>query len=161
MELDELIPPEALRKPGDGEDSNQRERIAVCVELAMRNLQHGRVRAEGEQSETVHCFGSGDDTLYALEDGGGRLMMGRGVGRDGEGCIYCLVGTSSVGLLLLLDDGEMIPAEAFEGATELTLCSVYQDDQVHNVVLVQHYKALEDVPAQYRPAQPFLQFTEQ
>ncbi|HXW38727.1 MAG TPA: hypothetical protein VEJ44_03450 [Acidimicrobiales bacterium] len=158
----ELLPPEVVDDPDTGDDLNGDELIASCVELAMKNLQHRRVRVEPGQEETpVYFFGSGNSALYAIEDGGGRLMMGRGVGRDGEGCIYCLVGAGSVALLAVLETGELSPAEAFDDAGDLTLCSVYQAGQVDNVVMVQHYRSVQDVPLEYRPGQPFLQFTDE
>jgi hypothetical protein len=150
--------------------------VASRVELAMENLQHHQVRAEPDQEQDpLYCLGSGDATLYAIEDGGKRLIIGRGVGRDGEGCIYCLVGTSSPALLAMLDTGEVAPTEAFNDAAELTLCSVFQADHtprrhfrlralnrpVSNVVLVQHYQRIQDVPIEYRPGQPFLLFTDE
>jgi hypothetical protein len=150
--------------------------VALYVELAMENLQHLQVRGEPARGQDpLHCFGSGDTTLYAIEDGTKRLIIGRGVGRDGEGCAYCLVGTSSPALLSRLTAGEMAPSEAFQDANELTLCSVFQAEHaprrhfrlsalnrpVSNVVLVQRYKKIHDVPVEYRPGQPFLQFTDE
>lgn len=155
---------------------NDETLVASSVELAMQSLQHHQVRPEPDSEENPPwCFGSGDATFYVIEDGIKRLMIGRAVGRDGEGCIYCLVGTSSPSLLALLDAGELGPAEAFDDAAELTLCSVFQSDhaprghfrlsalnrQVSNVVLLQHYKRIDDVPVEYRPGQPFLQFTDE
>lgn len=177
-DLEELLYPEpavvddAATAAGDEDDEAL---VASHVELAMKKLQHHQGRAEPDQDEDpLYCFGSGDATLYAIEDGARRLMIGRGVGRDGEGCIYCLVGTSSPALLAMLDSGEMAPTEAFDDAAQLTLCSVFQADQmpprhfrltalnqpVSNVVVVQHYKRIQEVPVEYRPGQPFLRFTD-
>jgi len=168
--------PAVLGDPATPEDDHHEAVVASYVELAMRALQHHRVHPEpGQQEDPLYCFGSGDATVYAIEDGMQRLMVGRGVGRDSQGCIYCLVGASSQALLAMLDNGETPPTEAFHEAGELTLCSVFQADHsprrhyrltalnqpVSNVVLVQYYKRIEDVPVAYRPGQPFLQFTEE
>jgi hypothetical protein len=157
-------------------DENDEALVASHVEVAMQNLQRHQVWAEpGQGEDPLHCFGSGDATVYAIEDGVKRLIIGRGVGRDGEGCIYCLVGTSSPALLAMLGTGAVTPSEAFGDAAELTLCSVFQADHaprrhyrltalnrpVSNVVLVQHYKRIQDVPVEYRPGQPFLHFTDE
>ncbi len=177
-DLDE--PPEAeppvAGNPAAAGDENDESLVASHVELAMKILQHHQVRADPDQQDHhLHCFGSGDAALYAIEDGVKRLIIGRGVGRDGEGCIYCLVGTSSPALLATLNAGEVAPTEAFDDAAELTLCSVFQADHaplrhfrltalnrpVSNVVLVRHYKRIRDVPVEYRPGQPFLQFTDE
>jgi len=176
-DLDELQDPEpAVVGDPAAVDENAEALVASHVELAMENLQHHQVRAEPDQEEDpLYCFGFGDDTLYAIEDGVKRLIIGRGVGRDDEDCIYCLVGTSSPALLAMLDTGEVAPTEAFHDATELTLCSVFQADDapsrhfrlnalnrpVSNVVVVQHFKRIQDVPVEYRPGQPFLQFTDE
>jgi hypothetical protein len=161
-------------EPTDGEDHDAL--VPSHVELAMETLRHHQGRAEPDDEEDpLYCFGSGDATLYAIKDSVKRLMIGRGVGRDGEGCIYCLVGASSPALLGMLDTGETAPDEAFDDASDLTLCSVFQADHapgrhfrltalnrpVSNVVLVQHYKRIQDVPVEYRPGQPFLQFTDE
>jgi len=159
------------------EDEPDEALVASCVELAMQNLQRHKVRiAESDEEEDpLRCFGSGDAAVYAIEDGAKRLMIGRAVGRDGQGCIYCLVGTGSPELLAMLDSGEVAPTEAFDDATELTLCTVFQADEaprrpfrlaalnrpVSNVVLVERYRRMKDVPAEYHPGQPFLQFTEE
>jgi hypothetical protein len=160
----------------DGDGGNDDYLVVSHVELAMRDLQRHRVRVETGQGEnSVYRFGSGDSMLYAIEDGGDRLMIGRGVGRDDEHCIYCLVGTSTPALLAMLDTGEVAPNEAFDHAAELTLCSVFQaghtprrhfrltalNQQVSNVVLVQRYKRFDDVPVEYRPGQPFLHFADE
>lgn len=175
---DELLDlePAADSDPGTAGDEGDEALVPSHVELAMENLQHHQVRAEaGQEEDPLYCFGSGDATLYAIEDGAKRLIIGRGVGRDAEGCIYCLVGTTSPALLTMLGSGEVAPTEAFHDAAELTLCSVFQADHtprrhfrltalnrpVSNVVLVQHYKKIQDVPVEYRPGQPFLLFTDE
>ncbi|HYA69525.1 MAG TPA: hypothetical protein VED63_12405 [Acidimicrobiales bacterium] len=176
-EFDELLElePAAVGDLAAAVDENDEALLAPYVALAMKNLQHHRARAESDQEDPLHRFGSGNATLYAIEDGVKRLMIGRGVGRDAEGCIYCLVGTCSPALLARLDTGAVAPTEAFDGAAELALCSVFQADHtpgrpfrltalnrpVSNVVLVQHYKRFQDVPVEYRPGQPFLQFTDE
>jgi hypothetical protein len=180
--LDERLGPEPAADGGGGAgagaagDEGDDARVPSHVELAMENLQHHQARAEpGHEEDPLYCFGSGDATLYAIEDGTKRVIIGRGVGRDAEGCIYCLVGTSSPALLAMLGTGEVAPTEAFHDAAELTLCSVFQADHtprrhfrltalnrpVSNVVLVQHYKRIQDVPIEYRPGQPFLRFTDE
>jgi hypothetical protein len=168
--------PAVVGNPAAGSAESDEALVASHVELAMENLQHHQARAEPDREEDpLYCFGSGDATLYAIEDGAKRLIIGRGVGRDGEGCTYCLVGTSSPALLAMLDRGEVAPTEAFHDAAELTLCSVFQADHtprrhfrlsalnrpVSNVVLVQHYQRIQDVPIEYRPGQPFLLFTDE
>ena len=175
--LDELQDPEpaVVDDPAAAVDEDAEALVASHVELAMENLQRHQVRAgrDGEE-DPLYCFGFGDDTLYAIEDGADRLIIGRAVGRDSEGCIYCLVGAGSPALLDMLDNGEVALTEALDDAAELTLCSVFQADDapgqhfrltalnrpVSNVVLVQHYKRIQDVPVEYRPGEPFLQFTD-
>jgi hypothetical protein len=176
-DLDEHLDPEpaVVGNSAAAGDEYDEALVASYVELAMKNLQHHQVKAEPGQEDPPYSFGSADATLYAIKDGVRRLMIGRAVGRDGGGCIYCLVGTSPPTLLARLDTGEVAPTEAFDDAAELTLCSVFQADHaprlhsrlaarnrpVSNVVLVQHYKRIQDVPMEYRPGQPFLQFADE
>ncbi len=174
--LEESGPEPGVVDQPDAGDEIDEAVVASHVEEALRNRQHHQGRAEhGEEEDRLSCFGSGDETVYVIEDGLKRVMVGRGVGRDSEGCIYCLVGASSPVLLGMLDAGQVAPAEAFDDATELTLCSVFQADHaptrhfrltalnrpVSNVVVVQHYKRLKDVPAEYAPGQPFLLFADE
>ena len=163
------------RDPVPQGDDDEEGLVATHVELAMDSLRHHHGRAEpGDEPDPLYCFGSGDAVLYVLEDGDTRLLVGRGVGRDYEGCVYCLVGSGPPGLLAALQSGDVPPVEAFDHATEFTLCSVYQADDtprlqfrlsalnrpVSNVVRVQHYKKIEDVPVEYGPGKPFLRFTD-
>jgi hypothetical protein len=37
---------------------------------------------------------------------------------------------------------------------------VFQDDMVTNVVLIQHYDRIGDVPSEYRSPSPFFVFTD-
>jgi len=160
-DLEEILEPAGVGGPAMAEGGSDEAFLASYVKLAMKNLQHHRAHVERDQDELpFYAFGSGDSTVYAIEDGVDRLMIGRGVGRDGEGCIYCLVASSSPAMLAMLDRGEVSPTEVFDYATELTLCSVFHADQINNVILVQRYKTIEDVPVEYRPGQPFLRFTE-
>ena len=150
-------PDAAGQEPDEGDD----DPLAPYVELAMKNRQHGRAHniEPRQDDDPLYCFGSGDATVYAMEDGRSGLMIGRAVGRDTEGCVFCLVGASRTAMLTMLDDGEVPPTEAFDDARDLSLCSVFEDVGVDNVVLVQHYRRLRDVPAEYLPGQPFLEFT--
>lgn len=160
VDLGDALEPVTAEDPGTTDDEDDEALVASCVELAMKNLQHHRVRVErGQEEVPVYCFGSDDATLYAIEDGVERLMIGRGVGRDSEGCVYCLVAATSSAMLAMLDSGEVAPDEAFDHATELTLCSVFEADLANNVILVQHYRSIEDVPVEYRLGEPFLRFT--
>jgi hypothetical protein len=160
-DLEEILEPAQVGDPAMPEGGSDEAPLASYVELAMKNLQHHRAPVGLDHDEaSFYGFGSGDSSVYAIEDGVDRLMIGRGVGRDGEGCIYCLVASSSPAMLAMLDRGDVSPIEVFDYATELTLCSVFRADQITNVILVQRYKTIEDVPVEYRPGQPFLRFSE-
>jgi hypothetical protein len=160
-DIEEILEPAEVGDLVMAEGGSDEAPLASYVELAMKNLQHHRAHVELDQDEVpLYGFGSGDSTVYAIEDGVDGLMIGRGVGRDGEGCIYCLVASSSPAMLAMLDRGEVSPTEVFDYATELTLCSVFHADQIINVILVQRYKTIEDVPVEYRPGQPFLRFAD-
>lgn len=141
-------------------DSSGADKIRSTVVMAMNNWKHSSLTTESEaDGPTEFVFGSGDSTVYAIENGRDHAMIGRAVGQDAAGCVYCLVGRVPVGDIQEL--GETHPEAAFNNARDISLSSVFQDDQVKNVVLIQHYNRVDDVPIEYRPPSPFLMFTDQ
>ena len=59
-----------------------------------------------------------------------------------------------------LEAGDLTGAELLADARDISLCGVFVDEQdASNVLLVQHYRRPRDVPADYLPPTPFLEFT--
>ena len=104
-------------------------------------------------------IGSGTSTLYAIDDGPDHCMIARFVGTDSDGCAYCLVARITLDEFRALDGGALSPDDAFDGAHDLALSSVFESDAASNVVDVEHFRHISDVPADYLPPSPLIEFT--
>lgn len=136
--------------------------IPRAVITAMTNWKHSSTSKEPDDpGPTEYSLGSGDAALYAVDDGNEHRMIARAVGRDDDGCIYCLVARITLDRFRQLRDGAAAAEGAFDDARDYSLSSVFVDDQATNVVLVQHYDRIEDVPVEYRPPSPFYLFTDE
>jgi hypothetical protein len=106
-------------------------------------------------------LGVGDDAVYFIDDGRTHCMVGRRVGQTSDGCVYCLVGRIKLGEFEDIMQGRSRAAQAFSDAHDVALCGVFEDDsQASDVILVQHYAHSGDVPAEYLPSNPFIEFDE-
>jgi hypothetical protein len=108
------------------------------------------------------CLGSGDGAVYVIDDGRHHVMLGRRVGGVAGECEYCLVGRATRGRYDELRANTAGLADAFDGATELTLCGVAVEENIlsSNVFDVDRYDDAADIPAQYRPGTPYLELSE-
>jgi hypothetical protein len=165
-----LIPDQPLATADDpmgdplpvGTDSDADTTIQAAVLTAMNNWKHSSLATETEEDgPTEYVLGSGDSALYVIDDGKDHCMIGRAVGEDGDGCIYCLVARISLDRYVALRDDGLRSEDGFADSRDVSLCSVFMDDEVSNVVLIRHYKRIEDVPSEYRPPSPFLRFTDE
>jgi hypothetical protein len=128
---------------------------------AMRVRMHSHRHPDaGEEGRVRRRLGTGDDTLYVIDDGLDHCMVGRRVGRASDGCTYCLVARISVDEYSDLEAGEVAPADAFTDAKDISLCGVFEEEQAANVFLVQHYAHAGEVPSDYLPPSPFIEFTD-
>lgn len=86
-------------------------------------------------------------------------MVGRRVGVSPDGCTYCLVANIDLGAYWRLANGDRPLVEAFSDARQLSLCAVYEAEQgASNVVEVEHFSRVRDVPAEYLPPHPIISF---
>jgi hypothetical protein len=89
-------------------------------------------------------------------------MVGRRVGQAPDGCTYCLVARISIYRYLDLANADVLLEEAFSEARDLSLCAVFADEHgASNIVPIQHYKKVGDIPVEYLPPSPFLDFTDE
>ncbi len=140
----------------DGEDD-----IPPAPLWAMKVRMHTRRHSEpGEEGRIRRCLGEGDDALYVIDDGPDHCMVGRRVGRASDGCTYCLVARVPLDRYVDLVAGDVVAAEAFSGARDISLCGVFEADRAANVFVVQHYRHQRDVPFDYLPPSPFIEFTD-
>ena len=120
------------------------------LHLTLTRRDEDRVRA---------CLGEGDGAVYVIDDGGKHNMVSRLVGADEDGSTYCLVGRITGEIYDRCATGESPPEDIFAQSRDLALCSVFAaPDAVSNVLVVETYATVDDVPPEYLPPQPFLEF---
>jgi hypothetical protein len=106
-------------------------------------------------------LGEGDGAVYVIDDGGRHTMVSRLVGMDEDGSTYCLVGRIKGDAYDRYAIGDADTDDIFDDARELALCSVFAvPDAVSNVIVAETYRSVADVPPEYLPPQPFLEFVE-
>jgi hypothetical protein len=127
-----------------------------------RHIQWHLLPSHERHQRLRECVGAGDDALYFIDDGAHHVMVGRRVGAKAEECEYCLVGRQPRRLFDDLVARTVPPAAAFEGAEEITLCGVAEEEAVlsSNVFDVTRYADGAEIPAEYRPGAPFIAFDE-
>jgi hypothetical protein len=143
--------------PGPSEDD-----LAVAVLGAMHNRMHSNHRlAPGEDGYIRHTVGDGDDAVLVIDDGPDHCMVGHAVGQAPDDCFYALVARIALDQYADVLSGDLDPTELFTDARDISLCGVVvEEDEVSNVFLVQHYRRVRAVPADYLPGSPFLEFTD-
>lgn len=153
------IAPEPL--VGGDEDSplDQGEEEGPIPAVALRVLKehrHGQWHVRGGHHHLREAAGSGDLTLYLIDDGTSHAVVGRFVGFSAEGCDYYLVGRVSLHDARSLLDRRLDPADVFSNAQELTLCGSTDVPDVlsANVFDVARYGSAEEIPAAYRVGEP-------
>lgn len=134
---------------------------------AMKYRQHGQWHLlgrhhRGSPERIRDKVGEGDDAVYVIEDGDEHAILGRQVGVSPDGCDYCLVGRVPVGRYPDLRDGKTAPARAYDDARDIALCGVVNVPETlsANVFDVTDYASLAEVPREYLPGSPFIQFKE-
>lgn len=149
---------------GDGGDDTAEgeDDIPPAPLWAMTNRMHSLRRTEpGEESYIRRRVGDDDDALYVIDDGADHCMIGRRVGHAPDGCVYCLVARITLEQYADLVAGELTARDVFSDARDISLCGVFEEEgAASQVFLVQHYRRPRDVPADYLPPNPFLEFTD-
>jgi hypothetical protein len=117
----------------------------------------------GSRSDTVFrtVLGDESDPVYILDDGAKHHMVGRQVGVDQEGLKYFLIGRITMGVYehFAIDGADI--AGIFDEADDLCLCSVYEATEgPSNVLLVRSYEGIDQVPGDYVPPNPLIQFAD-
>lgn len=58
-----------------------------------------------------------------------------------------------------IENGEATVVDVFSDARDISLCGVYEEEgMASEVILVQHYPHFADVPTDYLPPSPFIEF---
>lgn len=99
--------------------------------------------------------------LFAIDDGKYHCMIGRLVGQSPDGCTYSLVGRISLNDYDRLDAGQIPLDDAFSHAKDIGLCGVYNGEpETSNVIVVEAYRHSKNVPTEYLPPSPFVEFSD-
>ena len=146
--------PSSRSTPLDSGESD--EAMPKAVLWAMEDRRHSSVRPERTTRRQV---GSGNSTLYAIDDGLEHYMIGRLVGTDADGAVYCLVARITARRFDDLEAAVVPLDDAFGDASDIELTSVFQDQSVSNVVNVGHYRRAQEIPPEYLPPSPAQRFT--
>jgi hypothetical protein len=138
------------------------EGVPAAPLWAMKDRRHSFAQQELGDAERVRSsFGEGDAAVYFIDDGRTHCMVGRRVGETPEGFVYCLVGRIKLDAYEDLVEAVVPVEEAFSEAHDIALCGVFVDEAgTSDVTLVHHYAHPRDVPGEYLPPSPFIEFTE-
>ena len=151
---------EAGENGGDITGAGGEDGIPAAPLWAMKTRMHSLRRLEpGDEDRIRDQLGSGDEAVYFIDDGPDHCMVGRRVGHASDGCVYCLVARISLERYADLVAGDVDLTEAFADARDISLCAVFEAEQTApNVILVQHYRRPRDVPGDYLPPSPYIEF---
>jgi hypothetical protein len=126
----------------------------------MKYLQHGHLFSKAE-SVLRESYGDGDHAVYVMDDGRKHCLISRLVGTSREGCVYPLVGRITIESYERLVDDHTLTDRIFEEAEDLCLCAVFEArEAVSNVSVVRSFASVDEVPPEYLPPGPTLQFTD-
>ena len=135
--------------------------IPPCPLWAMKRRRHiqWHLLPAHERHERIRdVVGTGDDTVYVIDDGRHHVMLGRRVGAARAECEYCLVGRVEHGVYEELRQGRTSATKAFAAAHELVLCGVAVEEDIRssNIFDVARYERFDQVPAEYAPGAAYL-----
>lgn len=125
---------------------------------AMKERRHEQFFHFGHPERIRARVGEGDAAVYAIDDGSHHCMLGRRVGATLDGCVYSLVARVSRSTFDSLRDGSIDGRQAFLEAHEAGLSGTVEEPGVSNIFDVDYYQHGEDIPADYLPPSPFIEF---
>lgn len=154
-----LVDP-VLSTPLDS-DASSEEAIPASLLWAIKDRKHHHRLFEPTEPGYVRTgAGDADPALYFVDDGLDHCMVGRLVGSSSDGCEYCLVARISSYRCEELLNAVIAVDEAFSEARDICLCCVFRDDRTSDVTVVEHYRHAADIPREYLPPSPFIEFTD-
>ena len=138
--------------------------VPATLLWSMKFLRHGRSGPDRGVEDADRIRWSSDDeeprsAVYAIDDGYGHCMVGRLVGASPDGATYCLVARVKHLDFDEVRGGWAAAADLFSLAKEFALTAV-SEGSVSNVVRVAGYRRYRDVPAEYLPPSPYIEFDE-
>lgn len=103
-------------------------------------------------------LGSGDDTVYVMDDGHHHCIVGRHIGQTGDGCSYSLVARVSRAQYEALAGGSASARDLLAQGKGRALYGVVDDGPASNVFLVGTFGTATPVPDDYLPPHPPIDF---
>ncbi len=104
--------------------------------------------------------GSGDAAVAVIDDGKHHCMIGRQVGGTSNGCIYSLVARVTKETYQSLASGAIDGRQAFLAGHDPGLSGTVDGPGMANVFDVDFYEHPTDIPPEYLPPAPFIDFAE-
>lgn len=98
--------------------------------------------------------------IQPRDDGKHHCMIGRPVGATGDGCVYSLVARITKDTYQSLASGSIDGRRAFMAGTDAGLSGTVDTPGVANVFDVDFYQHAADIPGEYLPPGPFIEFAE-
>ncbi len=150
-----------VERPAGAELAPGEDEISVALLSVMHIRMHSHRRPEpGGEGRIRRRWGDDDDAVYVIDDGPDHCMVGRWVGHAPD-CVYCLVARISLERYADIELGDLDWHDVFADARDISLCGVVEEDEAAaNVFLVQHYRRARQVPVDYLPGSPLLEFTD-
>jgi hypothetical protein len=106
------------------------------------------------------CLGAGDGAVYVIDDGKHHCMLGRRVGATRDGCVYSLIARVSKDIYESLSSGAIDGKQAFLASTDSGLSGTVESPGIANIFDVDYYQRSDEIPAEYLPPEPFIEFAE-
>ena len=125
---------------------------------AMKERRHGGIHLFGHPHRMRVGAGKGDGAVYAIDDGAHHAMIGRRVGATPDGCDYCLVARVDRATWDTVSNGTIDGRQAFLISTEAGISGVVAGDGVANVFDADWFESPADIPPEYLPPSPFIDF---
>jgi len=126
---------------------------------ALKERAHGGIHIFGHPHRVRAAVGTGDATVYAIDDGPHHCMIGRRVGATSDGCIYSLIARITRDVWTTLEEGSIDGRQAFAVSAEAGLSGTVDNGGLSNVFDVDYYDSPADIPDEYLPGAPFISFT--
>ncbi len=148
--------PEQSTPLADESDEGDVPRYAVW---SMKYLRGSHPFSHSEMA-IRESFGQGSSAVYVMDDGRKHCLISRKVGSGSDGSTYCLVAQIAESSYEQLVEGGS-PEDVFAGAKSYSLCSVYEaevEGAVSNVTVVESYQTVSEVPPDYLPPHPPIEF---
>jgi hypothetical protein len=125
---------------------------------AMKERRHEQWFHLGHPERIRACVGAGDEAVYVIDDGSRHCMIGRRVGATLDGCVYSLVARVDKGTYESLASGAINGRSAFLAAHEAGLSGTVEEPGVSNIFDVDYYQRPDEIPEEYLPPSPFIEF---